>query len=79
MATGDNDQQVVDWMVARYGDFVRLRPPFRLGTLDPVGLPGAGFGGGRRSPSGWRGAAVPAPPAPLSAAEQTRLAKLLER
>lgn len=30
---GDNDQQVIDWLVARYGDFVRLRPPFDAETL----------------------------------------------
>jgi cytochrome c-type biogenesis protein CcmH len=30
---GDSDQQVIDWMVARYGDFVRLRPPFIPETL----------------------------------------------
>jgi cytochrome c-type biogenesis protein CcmH len=30
---GDNDQQVIDWMVARYGDFVRLRPPIDAETL----------------------------------------------
>jgi cytochrome c-type biogenesis protein CcmH len=29
VAAGDSDQQVIDWMVDRYGDFVRLRPPFR--------------------------------------------------
>ena len=33
MKTGDSDQQVIDWMVARYGDFVRLRPPFDTETL----------------------------------------------
>ncbi len=30
---GDSDQQVVAWMVARYGDFVRLKPPFDAQTL----------------------------------------------
>jgi cytochrome c-type biogenesis protein CcmH len=30
---GDSDQQVIDWMVARYGDFVRLRPPIDAETL----------------------------------------------
>ena len=27
VVAGDSDRQVVDWMVARYGDFVRLTPP----------------------------------------------------
>ena len=30
---GDSDQQVIDWMAARYGDFVRLRPPLDAETL----------------------------------------------
>jgi cytochrome c-type biogenesis protein CcmH len=29
ITAGDSDQQVINWMVDRYGDFVRLRPPFR--------------------------------------------------
>jgi cytochrome c-type biogenesis protein CcmH len=33
VAEGSTDQQAVDWMVARYGDFIRLRPPFDAETL----------------------------------------------
>lgn len=33
LAAGDNDAQVFDFMVARYGDYVLLKPPFKLGTL----------------------------------------------
>ena len=33
VVAGDSDQQVIDWMVARYGNFVRLRPPFNATTL----------------------------------------------
>ena len=33
-------QQVIDWMVARYGNFVRLRPPFNAMTLVLWGAPG---------------------------------------
>jgi cytochrome c-type biogenesis protein CcmH len=33
IVAGDSDQQVIDWMVARYGDFVRLKPPFDAQTL----------------------------------------------
>ncbi|CAI3933894.1 MULTISPECIES: cytochrome c-type biogenesis protein [Commensalibacter] len=29
---GDNDQQVMQWMVDRYGNFIRLSPPFTLTT-----------------------------------------------
>lgn len=33
VASGDSNQQVIAWMVARYGDFIRLRPPFEPMTL----------------------------------------------
>jgi cytochrome c-type biogenesis protein CcmH len=33
VTSGANDRQVVDWMVGRYGDFVRLRPPFDNQTI----------------------------------------------
>ena len=33
LVAGDSDQQVKDYLVARYGDFVLLDPPFRARTL----------------------------------------------
>src|SRR6185295_9769809 len=33
LSAGDSDSQVYDFMVARYGDYVLLKPPFKLGTL----------------------------------------------
>ncbi len=30
---GDSEQQVIDYMTARYGDFVLYRPPLRAATL----------------------------------------------
>ena len=33
LAAGDSDRQVRDFMVARYGDYVLLKPPFKAGTL----------------------------------------------
>lgn len=33
LTVGDTDTAVKDFLVARYGDFVLLRPPFRLSTL----------------------------------------------
>jgi cytochrome c-type biogenesis protein CcmH len=75
VVAGDTDAQITAWMVARYGDFVRLRPPFNAVTallwLSPVLAVAMGLGLallGRR--------ARPAPPAPLSAAEQARVAEL---
>jgi cytochrome c-type biogenesis protein CcmH len=33
LVAGDTNDQVFDYMVARYGDYVLLKPPFKLGTL----------------------------------------------
>ena len=33
LVAGDADQQVVDYLVARYGEYVLLNPPFRAATL----------------------------------------------
>lgn len=33
IAAGRTDAQIVDFMTARYGDYVRYRPAFRPGTL----------------------------------------------
>ncbi len=49
LVAGDSDDEVVDFLTARYGDFVRLRPPFRGSTLllwgSPVLLLGLGGAG----------------------------------
>jgi cytochrome c-type biogenesis protein CcmH len=77
IVAGDSDQQVTDWMVARYGDFVRLRPQFNAVTLALWGAPGIAL------LAGITAALIaqrrrPAPPAPLSDAERQRLADLLK-
>ncbi len=59
VTAGDTDPQIIAWMVARYGDFVRLRPPFTALTallwLSPIlaVLAGLGFAwaGRRRRPA----------------------------
>jgi cytochrome c-type biogenesis protein CcmH len=33
IAAGDSDEEAVDFIVARYGSFVQLRPPLRADTL----------------------------------------------
>jgi cytochrome c-type biogenesis protein CcmH len=78
IVAGDSDRQVIRWMVARYGDFIRLSPPFDAMTALLWGAPviavAAGAGAAllaRRRP--------PPPPTPLSEAERQRLAELLER
>ncbi len=73
--SGDTDQQATEWVVARYGDFVRLRPPFNWVTAALWGSPLIALAIGL-------GAALllrlrpPAAPAPLTAAERARLAEL---
>ena len=75
VSAGDSDRQVVAWMVARYGDFVRLRPPLDAATLVLWGSPFlalfAGLG------AAWMARRRPAAgPVPLSDVERARLAEL---
>jgi cytochrome c-type biogenesis protein CcmH len=76
VAAGETNKQVIAWMTARYGDFVRLRPPFQPLTyvlwLSPliavsVGIGAAVLARQRRT----------TPPPPLSEAERARLRTLL--
>jgi cytochrome c-type biogenesis protein CcmH len=45
LTAGDSDQEVIDYIVFRYGDFVLLKPPFKIATLalwlGPLGIAGA--------------------------------------
>ena len=77
LARGASEREVLDYMVARYGDFVLYRPPLKASTLalwiGPFALLAAGLA------LLWRRIARRrAPPAPLSEAERARAAKLLE-
>jgi cytochrome c-type biogenesis protein CcmH len=81
IAGGDSDSQVIDFLVARYGEFVLLKPRFErqnllLWLLGPVLLIGGALALWlqirRRARSG---ADVPAPP--LTPDEQARLAALM--
>ncbi|HEY0053342.1 MAG TPA: cytochrome c-type biogenesis protein [Caulobacteraceae bacterium] len=46
VAAGRSDAQIKAWLVARYGDFVLLRPPLKPGTLVLWGAPFALLLGG---------------------------------
>ncbi|MCG8355882.1 MAG: cytochrome c-type biogenesis protein CcmH [Kiloniellales bacterium] len=80
LVAGDSDEEVFDYLVARYGDYVLLEPPMRPRTyllwFGPAlllllgGLGVALFFRGRRKAA--------AQPAPLTAAERRRLEALLE-
>ncbi|MHC2281707.1 cytochrome c-type biogenesis protein CcmH [Bradyrhizobium diazoefficiens] len=80
IAAGDSNSQVLDFLVARYGEFVLLKPRLRqtllLWLLGPLLLTGGGLALWlqirRRSRSG---ADLPAPP--LTPDEEARLAALM--
>ena len=84
IAAGDTDKAAVAYIVARYGNFVLLKPPFQLNTallwLGPaIVLALAGFGfwryvRGRDAPAG-RTAAVE----PFTEEEKRRLDELLNK
>ena len=75
IATGASDKQVVGWMVARYGDFIRLRPPFDAKTLLLWLSPILALGIGCAIVLSSRRATVE-PDVPLTCEERRRLAKL---
>lgn len=80
IVAGDSDEEVIDHIVARYGDFVLLSPPFKLTTLalwlGPLGIVGAAgmfyFNFFRRRHDEDEGLPV------LSNKERSRLEKILE-
>lgn len=75
IAAGDSDAQVKDFLHARYGDFVLLRPPFAWSTAILWATPAVALLGGLALILGQRRRATPAP-APLSDDERRRLAAL---
>ncbi|HEY0912646.1 MAG TPA: cytochrome c-type biogenesis protein [Bradyrhizobium sp.] len=83
IAAGDSDTQVLDFLVARYGEFVLLKPRVEphtllLWLLPPLALAGGGFAlwvhGRRRSGSAI---AVDGSTVKLTADEEARLQKLM--
>jgi len=81
LTKGDSDQQVTDYLVARYGEFVLLRPRFEWSTALLWGLPPVALfiGAFALIIMARRQKAAPAETATLSAAEQNRLATLVDR
>ena len=80
LKAGDSDDGVVAYVTDRYGDFVRLKPPFQANTwllwLGPLAALLAGAGGIALHLRRRRAAAAPEPE-PLSAEERERLRRLL--
>jgi len=87
LQAGDSDRQVIDFLVARYGEFVLLKPRFSAHTallwLGPVGILLVGafavvMAARRyRRPAGSPNAT--SEPAELSPGEAARLAEILRR
>ena len=75
ITAGDTDAEVVGWLTARYGDFVRLRPPFNAVTAALWGSPVLALLAGAAAVLFARRRA-PVQPAPLTEAERLRLAEL---
>ena len=75
IAAGDTDDQATAWVVARYGDFVRLRPPVNAVTALLWGSPVLAVGAGAAAVLLARRRRIAAPQ-PLSEAERARLAEL---
>ena len=77
IAAGRSDDEIVDFMVTRYGDFVLYRPPFKAATLllwlGPALLVLAGFWTLVRALRARRQAQAP----PLTAEERERAERLL--
>jgi cytochrome c-type biogenesis protein CcmH len=76
LQAGDTNQQVIDFLTARYGEFVLLKPPFSLHTallwLTPIGILVIGacrlaFASRRREPAGPE----------LTVAERARVSQIL--
>jgi cytochrome c-type biogenesis protein CcmH len=75
---GDSNQQVIDYITARYGDFVLLKPPFEPATWLLWFGPAAILLLGAAGIVAIRRRRAAAPPPELSAEERRRLADLLK-
>ena len=83
LKAGDSNEQIVDFIVARYGEFVLLKPRFNLHTLvlwllPPLVLVGGGFALWRFGRRRERGAIPPDQALlKLTPEEEERLERLL--
>lgn len=78
LVAGDSNRAVFDFMVARYGDYVLLKPPFKPGTIVLwLGAPFVLVVAGSALLYAARRRRTIAAPEPLSDAERERLAAIL--
>jgi cytochrome c-type biogenesis protein CcmH len=80
IVAGDSDDQVRDFLVARYGEFVLLKPRFNAHTLILwLAAPGVLLAGGLVAWWGYRSRRRHPGVTPLDAGEQEALRRLLSR
>jgi cytochrome c-type biogenesis protein CcmH len=81
LTAGDSDPQVVDFLVARYGEFVLLKPRFEWQTAALWLTPALALIAGAIAMvlAIRRRRAAPIVTAPLSPDEESRLAKMIDR
>jgi cytochrome c-type biogenesis protein CcmH len=79
VAAGDSDAAVLDYLVARYGDWVLLEPPFKAATLALWLGPPALLVAAAGAAFFWRRRQAGPAETPLSDDERRRLAALIER
>ena len=79
LEAGDTDQQAIDFLVARYGEFILLKPRVNAHTLAlwlvPPGV--LVIGGLVAGAFYWKRRSRPTAPAPLDAAEQAEVSRLM--
>jgi cytochrome c-type biogenesis protein CcmH len=75
VVAGQSDQQIMDWLVSKYGEFVRLKPRLMASTVLLWATPFLGLlAGGLAVWAGWRRGGREPPP--LSAMEEARVREL---
>ncbi|HKD27505.1 MAG TPA: cytochrome c-type biogenesis protein [Xanthobacteraceae bacterium] len=81
LTAGDSDSQVVDFLVARYGEFVLLKPRFAWHNVVLWLTPAAALLAGAIAMfvAAMRRRAIPVAAAPLSPDEERRLAEVIDR
>ncbi len=79
LKAGDSDSQAIDYLVARYGEFILLKPRFNAHTLALWLVPPGTLviGGLVAGAFYWKRRKRPAEPKPLDAAESADLQRLL--
>lgn len=78
LVAGDTDEEVIDYLVERYGDYVLLKPPLQTNTLLLWGAPILALvGAGAAAAFHLRRVRTVAGPEPLSEDEKRRLEDML--